>query len=109
LKESSHGKAMGGSGGVLARGAGGLEDERADRQRVQPPAQGLQAPPVRLAKSAGVDVRVATHVEAAPTAHSSRLHVELTLRNGRQLRVPADFPPKALADLAAALEATAAC
>ena len=53
---------------VLARGAGGLEDERADRQRVQPPAQGLQAPPVRLAKSAGVDVHVATHVEDAPTS-----------------------------------------
>jgi len=45
----------------------------------------------------------------SPPAPSSRLHVELTLRNGRQLRVPADFPPKALADLAAALEATSAC
>jgi transposase-like protein len=48
-------------------------------------------------------------IVAPPPASASRLPVELTLRNGRLLRVPADFPPKALADLAAALEATSAC
>jgi len=65
MKKSSHGTAMGGSSGVMSRSAGGLEIERADRVGVRPPAQGLQAPPVRLATSAGSDFDVEV-VPAAP-------------------------------------------
>jgi len=46
--ESSPGETLGESSGVPARGAGGLNGERADRLGVQPLAQSLQAAPVRL-------------------------------------------------------------
>jgi hypothetical protein len=52
---------------------------------------------------------IPVRIVESPTDPPPRLHVELTRHNGRQLRVPAEFPPKALADLATALEATAAC
>jgi len=71
-----------------------LESTSTSRRTSKPPRR-PRFLPVRIVES--------------PPIPPPRLNVEVTLRNGRQLRVPADFPPKALADLASALEAPAAC
>ena len=60
----------------------------------------------RLSKRAPRSPFLPVHlVDSAPPL-LSRSHIELTLRNGRQLRVPADFPPTSLSELAAVLEAS---